>query len=51
MKRLIRKSELYDSFKDDQYENDYYEVFINPTRKEINDTFINSMYDSIRGVS
>lgn len=47
MKRLIKKSEFYTSFKRN---DEYYEVFINPTDNEVNFVRENSPYNSIRGV-
>ena len=48
MKKFTRliKSEIYDSSKK---RNKYFEVFVNPTQKEINDTLENSDHGVIRG--
>lgn len=47
MKKIIKRSELYDSFK---YGREYYEVFINPSDREIKDVMNASNNKSIRGV-
>lgn len=47
MKRLVKKSELFDA---GNIYGKYVEVFINPTSKEIKDTFKSDINNSIRGV-
>lgn len=48
-KRLIKKSEFFDYYKDTE-DNQTYEVFINPTNEQIQKVKKQSGYDSIRGV-
>jgi hypothetical protein len=51
MKRLIKKAIIYEGFNNDDYGDDvYYEVFKNPSAREISDTLNNDHYESIRGV-
>lgn len=46
MKRLIKKSELLDAIK---YKDSYYEIFINPSYKELSDTLKTNKY-RLRGL-
>lgn len=45
--KLRKKSEFYDSF---DYTNSYFEVFVNPTSREVQDVKKMSQYSAIRGV-
>jgi len=47
MKRLIKKSEIYDGF---NYGNNYFEVYKNPTNQEIEEVRKSDSRNDIRGV-